>query len=93
MSKLSVKISVYIYIFTAIILGILSPFTTALISYKIVNPDNFFTIILFVIVWFIISFIVLMIDKYLYKEIRYRIKKIDDLLCEIENYIENQKYN
>ena len=92
MNKLILKISVHIYVFIAIILGLLSPFTTGFISYKIVNPYNFFTIILFIIVWFIISFIVLMIAKYLYEEIRYRFKKIDNILYEIENYIENQKY-
>jgi|GEM_PF-2065832 membrane protein YdbS with pleckstrin-like domain len=93
MNKLSLKISVYIYVFISIILGLISPFTTGLIAYKVVNPHNVFTIILFIIVWFVISFIVLIIAKYLYEGIRYRFTKIDNYLYEIENYIENQKYN
>lgn len=93
MGKLSLKIFVYIYVFITIIIDAINPFLTGFISYKIVNPYNFFSVVMFIIVWFIISFIVLIIAKYLYKQIRLKFKKFDDLLFKIENYIENQKQN
>lgn len=92
MNKLLLKISVYIYVFTTIILGLISPFITGLIAYKIVNPHNVFSVIFSIIVWFILSFILVIIAKYLYEGIRRRFTKIDDYLYAIENYIENQKY-
>lgn len=92
MDKLILKISVHIYVFTKIILGLIAPFFTCYIAYKLVKPNNVFTVILLIIVWFIISFILIIIAKYLYEGIRRRFIKIDDYLYTIENYIENQKY-
>lgn len=93
MDKQILKISVHIYVFIKIILGLIAPFFTGYIAYELVKPNNILTVILFIIVWFIVSFILVIIAKYLYEGIRRRFEKIDNYLYEIENYIENQKYN
>jgi predicted PurR-regulated permease PerM len=93
MDKLILKISVHIYVFAKIILGLIAPFFTCYIAYKMVNPHNFITVLFLILIWIVITLIVAIIASYLYNEIRYRFKKIDDFLYEIENYIENQKYN
>lgn len=89
MSKFSLKISVYIYGAITIILGILAPFFTGYLAFKVVNPHNIISTILFIFLWFVFAGALLLISKYLYKEIRYRFKKIDNYIYEIENYIEN----
>lgn len=93
MNKLQIKISVYIYGFIKILLELITPFATFFIAYKIVNPHNFITVLLSILIWIAITFIIAITANYLYNEIRYRFKKIDDFLYEIENYIENKKYN
>lgn len=93
MDKQTLKISVHIYVFIKIILGLIAPFFTAYIAYKLVNPYNFITAIFLILIWIVITLIVAFMANYLYNEIRSRFKKIDDFLYEIENYIENQKYN
>ncbi len=92
MSKLSLKISVNIYVAIIIILGILAPFFTGYLAFKVVNPHNIIGTILFIFLWFVFAFVLIFISKYFYEEIRYRFKKIDNYLYEIEKYIENQKY-
>jgi ABC-type sugar transport system permease subunit len=92
MSKLSLKILVHVYVAIAIILGLFAPFLTAYLAFKIINPSNVISTIFFVFLWFVFAFVLILISKYLYEEIRYRFKKIDNYLYEIENYIENQKY-
>lgn len=93
MDKQIIKISVRIYVFIKIILGLIAPFFSSYIAYELVKPNNILTVILFIIVWFIVSFILIIIAKYLHEGIRCRFEKIDNYLNEIENYIENQKYN
>ena len=92
MNNLLLKILVHIYVFTKIILGFITPLFTGYIAYKIVNPNNFITVLFLILIWIVITLIVAFIANYLYNEIRYRFKKIDNILYEIENYIENQKY-
>lgn len=65
MDKQTLKISVHIYVFIKIILGLIAPFFTGYIAYQSVKPNNALTVILFIIVWFIVSFILIIIAKYL----------------------------
>ena len=92
MNKLQIKISVYIYGFMKLLLGIITPFATLFIAYKTVNRHNLITVFCLILIWIVITIIVGIIANYLYDEIRYRFKKFDDFLYEIENYIENKKY-
>lgn len=87
MSKLSLKVFVYTYVFIKMSLGLIAPFATGYIAYKIVNPNNFLWVIIFIVVWIVLSFITIIIAKYLYEEIRYRFKRMDNLIYEIEDYI------
>ena len=92
MNKLLLKISVYIYVLITIILGFISPILIGIFVYQFIKPNNYIIGALFVIVWIIMCFIVVIVAKYFYDKIRYRFKKIDNYIYEIENYIENQKY-